>query len=104
MPDLETWVLVVDGAPAGEAPCAVDMSKPSAVLEWGALGERLGQRWDAGPPPWSPRELLPQMAEHCRLAMTAHQRRGESDSVAHWMYQMLALDVGAPEWGAALGK
>ncbi len=38
------------------------------------------------------------MAEHCRLAMTAHQRRGESDSVAHWMYQLLALDAHAPEW------
>ena len=28
----------------------------------------------------------------------AHQRRGESDLVAHWMYVLLALDTRAPEW------
>jgi hypothetical protein len=28
----------------------------------------------------------------------AHQRRGESDLVAHWMYVLLALDTQAPEW------
>lgn len=100
VPDLETWVLVVDGVADG-APCAVDTSRPRDVLQWSVLGQRLGKKWGE-PPPWSPREVLPQMAEHCRLAMTAHQRRGESDSVAHWMYQLLALDVGAPEWRVAL--
>ena len=38
----------------------------------------------------------------CRVAMHAHQRRGESDSVAHWMYITLAIDPRAPEWGRAL--
>ena len=33
-----------------------------------------------------------------RLAIQAHQRRGESDLVAHWMYVLLALDTRAPEW------
>mmetsp|Transcript_15657 Transcript_15657/g.39023 ORF Transcript_15657/g.39023 Transcript_15657/m.39023 type:complete len:605 (-) Transcript_15657:799-2613(-) len=35
-----------------------------------------------------------------RAVMVAHQRRGESDAVAHWLYQVLALDARAPEWGA----
>lgn len=37
----------------------------------------------------------------CALARTmvlAHQRRGESDFVAHWLYQLMALDAGAQEW------
>lgn len=37
-----------------------------------------------------------------RIAMQAHQRRGESDLVAQWMYVALALDPGAPEWNRAL--
>jgi hypothetical protein len=32
----------------------------------------------------------------------AHQRRGESDLVAHWVYVLLALDPQAPEWGHVL--
>jgi hypothetical protein len=34
--------------------------------------------------------------------VTAHQRRGESDYVAHWLYQLLALDTQAVEWGHVL--
>jgi hypothetical protein len=37
-----------------------------------------------------------------RTAMQAHQRRGESDLVAHWMYVVMALDPGADEWDWAL--
>lgn len=37
-------------------------------------------------------------AELARIMMTAHQRRGESDDVAHWMYQLMALDPHASEW------
>lgn len=36
--------------------------------------------------------------------MVAHQRRGESDLVVHYMYQVLALDPGAPEWERALQR
>ncbi|GBF98489.1 hypothetical protein Rsub_11699 [Raphidocelis subcapitata] len=41
-------------------------------------------------------------AELARMLVMAHQRRGESDLVAHWMYQALALDTRAPEWGHLL--
>lgn len=37
-------------------------------------------------------------AELARIMMVAHQRRGESDDVAHWMWQVMALDHAAPEW------
>lgn len=37
-----------------------------------------------------------------RTAMIAHQRRGDGDAVAHCMYQLLALDMQAPEWQTAL--
>ena len=33
-----------------------------------------------------------------RSVVQAHQRRGESDLVAHWVYVALALDPQAPEW------
>jgi hypothetical protein len=42
-------------------------------------------------------------SEMARTMVTAHQRRGESDLVAHWMYQALALDSRAPEWAHTLG-
>ena len=37
-----------------------------------------------------------------RIAMQAHQRRGEADLVAHWTYVALALDPQAPEWNQVL--
>lgn len=37
-------------------------------------------------------------AEFARVAIVAHQRRGESDAVAFWMYQLMALDTMAEEW------
>lgn len=37
-------------------------------------------------------------AEMARVMVTAHQRRGQSDEVAFWMYQSMALDANAEEW------
>lgn len=37
-----------------------------------------------------------------RTMVLAHQRRGESDYVAHWLYQLLALDSRAEEWAHAM--
>jgi hypothetical protein len=52
--------------------------------------------------------LRPLLAALCaslvKAAMVAHQRRGESDLVVHYMYQVLALDPGAPEWERALQR
>jgi hypothetical protein len=37
-----------------------------------------------------------------RAVMVAHQRRGESDAVAHWLYVTMALDPSSPEWACVL--
>ncbi|GAX82071.1 hypothetical protein CEUSTIGMA_g9499.t1, partial [Chlamydomonas eustigma] len=38
-----------------------------------------------------------------RTAMVAHQRRGESDAVAHCLFQLLAVQPDAPEWSQVIG-
>jgi hypothetical protein len=54
------------------------------------------------PAEWKEQTVLRTWQGLCRIAMQAHQRRGESDFVAHWMFICLALDPGAPEWNRAL--
>ena len=34
----------------------------------------------------------------------AHQRKGDGDAVAHCLYQLLALDLHAPEWSSMLAS
>lgn len=41
-------------------------------------------------------------ASLARSMVTAHQRRGESDFVAQWLFQLLALDSRAVEWSHVL--
>jgi hypothetical protein len=41
-------------------------------------------------------------ASFARSMVTAHQRRGESDFVAQWLFQLLALDSQAVEWSHVL--
>ena len=43
-------------------------------------------------------------ADMCRMMMSGHMRRGESDLVAHWMLQVMALDPLAPEWRHVLSS
>ena len=40
--------------------------------------------------------------ELLRTAIVAHQRRGDSDAVAHCFNQLLALDLTDPSWDAVL--
>jgi hypothetical protein len=54
------------------------------------------------PAEWQEQCVLRTWQGLCRIAMQAHQRRGESDFVAHWMFICLALDPSAPEWSRAL--
>jgi hypothetical protein len=51
---------------------------------------------------WQEQSVVRTWQGLCRIAMQAHQRRGESDFVAHWMFICLALDPSAPEWSRAL--
>jgi hypothetical protein len=40
--------------------------------------------------------------EMLRIAVVAHQRRGDSDAVAHCLHQLLALDLADPGWDPIL--
>lgn len=42
--------------------------------------------------------LVTVCAALARSVMMAHMRRGESEAVASWLYQVLALDSQSPEW------
>ena len=42
--------------------------------------------------------LLRVFTELLRTAVVAHQRRGDSDAVAHCLHQLLALDLADPGW------
>ncbi len=48
------------------------------------------------------RTVLAVWCELLRTAVLAHQRRGESDAVAHYMFQLLALEPRAAEWQHAM--
>lgn len=66
-------------------------------LQQNGDGQRvMGNLQDA---PWLPDKPVMQVwAEFAHVAVIAHQRRGESDAVAFWMYQLMALDTMAEEW------
>jgi hypothetical protein len=51
---------------------------------------------------WRNHSILLVWTSMLRVAITAHQRRGDSDAVAHCLYQLLALDPQAPEWAQTL--
>lgn len=42
--------------------------------------------------------LLAVWTELLRTAVVAHQRKGDSDAVAHCLHQLLALDLADPGW------
>ena len=54
--------------------------------------------------PWTERSVLRVWAGLVRTLVVAFQRRGESDAVALFLYQLMALDVAAPEWQRALAE
>lgn len=46
--------------------------------------------------------ILRVSTELLRTAVVAHQRRGDSDAVAHCFHQLLALDLTDPDWNVML--
>jgi hypothetical protein len=83
----------------------LDVSQNGKLLDAAASRTRYPHLQVAGTPPHEARQQQQQSgvvvvwASLARTMVTAHQRRGESDSVAHWLYQLLALDTQAVEWG-----
>lgn len=100
--------LFVDVTAKGRLLSAQEAS--GAFPELAGLGELVSRSGDVGPsavsaaqPPGLPldasgRHVIGVWAELARTMVEAHQRRGESDMVAHWLYQLMALDPSAREW------
>ena len=58
----------------------------------GVLAHRLGEK----------QLLLHVWTDVLQTAMVAHQRRGDSDAVAHCFHQLLAVDLADPGWAVVL--
>ncbi|KAL3151872.1 hypothetical protein ABBQ38_012834 [Trebouxia sp. C0009 RCD-2024] len=88
--------LQLPGADSSLPPCFVNPLKASVMSQEECQKQNPHMRMDV---PWLwDVSLISVLAEFARVAITAHQRRGESDAVAFWIYQLMALDTMAPEW------
>ncbi|GLI68291.1 hypothetical protein VaNZ11_012652 [Volvox africanus] len=76
----------------------VDVDKRGRVLD---PEEARGRYTDLQVLVSSPLELWCELA---RVMVIAHGRRGESDLVAHWLVQVLALDHRSAEWAAMTAR
>ncbi len=63
-----------------------------AEVHPGVLAHRLGEK----------QLLLHVWTDVLQTAMVAHQRRGDSDAVAHCFHQLLAVDLADPGWAVVL--
>lgn len=101
------WVLRFDpgidltSKVADEAAIYVDAGS-GEVMEGVAVRERYPALAGVSGEGWREQSVLRTWQGLARLAIQAHQRRGESDHVAHWVYLTLALDPQAPEWAHAM--
>ena len=104
------WVLLLDDpalqddAPLSSAPSLFLDPGKGDLLTPAACAERHPDVAGVSPGQWRQRCVLRTWQGLARLAIQAHQRRGESDLVAHWVYVGLALDPQAPEWARALSS
>ncbi|BDA50964.1 hypothetical protein COCOBI_17-1830 [Coccomyxa sp. Obi] len=65
--------------------------RSEVLLEFPHLGDHTGKG-----------AILRIWTEMLRVAIVAHQRRGDSDAIAHCLHQLLALDLTDPGWDAML--
>ncbi|KAL4438524.1 hypothetical protein ABPG77_000172 [Micractinium sp. CCAP 211/92] len=127
-PTAGPWALLLDCSSGSSSPGSSTSSSSAAGVgggSGGAAGGQAGRRWThamdactgelvdvAGAAQRYPglqlsakwEQLAPLVGwQHMvRTVIQAHQRRGESDLVAHWVYVLLALDPHAAEWGHML--
>lgn len=100
VPSPSSWFLRLDHSNQGEA-LYVDC-KNGSILNYHDMIEkhpRLGQMSMAE---WREQCVLRTWSGLVQLAIQAHQRRGESDLVSHWIFIKLCLDPLAPEWERAM--
>jgi hypothetical protein len=106
-PSQGQWLLwLEDGRVAKDAGCSsllfLEASKGKLLSGSEAAAAHPGLL-AAGPAAWHERAPLLAWRGVAAAAVQAHQRRGESDLVAHWSYVLMALDPGAEAWDHVLG-
>lgn len=104
-PEPSTWLLRVasdrkDGS-YHDAKKWIDC-KQGAVVGEDEMSARFPVLADYDLSRWRSESVLKTWQGLVDLALQAHTRRGESDSVANWLYVKLGLDVFALEWERAL--
>ncbi|KAI8114476.1 hypothetical protein M9434_002598 [Picochlorum sp. BPE23] len=100
-PNPLTWILRLDAGLAENAALYVDC-KEGILLTKSDMMKRFPSMGQISAADWRQQSLLRSWNGLIQLAIQAHQRRGESDWVAHWIYVKLAMDPFAPEWGMVL--
>mmetsp|Transcript_37435 Transcript_37435/g.93980 ORF Transcript_37435/g.93980 Transcript_37435/m.93980 type:complete len:135 (-) Transcript_37435:198-602(-) len=100
-PDPDKWLLVLPKAGENEEIVSAWVVDPSRKGQMMSLETSQSTYPQMAVPDYSGGGvslILDVYAEMARTVMIAHQRRGESEAVASWLYQVLALDSEAPEW------
>jgi len=100
VPSPSSWFLRLDHPNQDEA-LYVDCKNGSVLSHREMIQKhpRLGQMSMAE---WREQCVLQTWSGLVQLAIQAHQRRGESDLVSHWIFIKLCLDPLAPEWERAM--
>jgi hypothetical protein len=105
-PEPSTWLLRVvedgdsDGQGNGHNPVRWIDCKQGVVVD--DISARFPELATYSLSRWRTESVLKTWQGLVDLAIQAHTRRGESDSVANWLYVKLSLDVFAVEWERAL--
>ncbi|GLC36810.1 hypothetical protein PLESTB_000780600 [Pleodorina starrii] len=92
------------GGAHGDGVLFVDVDRRGRVLDAAEARRRYADLPSAPLPQLLPASPLELWCELGRVMVTAHGRRGESDLVAHWLVQILALDHRSPEWQVMSGQ
>eukprot|EP00877_Chromochloris_zofingiensis_P009573 jgi/Chrzof1/486/Cz01g17160.t1 len=113
-PAPNTWLIRAAATPsAPEGAVYVDVTRKGLLMDqtqymarYGSLGAQQsgspGSSHTAGSSRVPAAPVVAIWADMVRTLVLAYQRRGESDLVAHYLYQLLALDTNATEWQHAL--
>lgn len=101
-PDPDKWLLLVSPGPATASdapPFLVDPSRSGEIMSVDDSRKRYPQMEVPIDDGADLSGLVKICASLTRTVVVAHQRRGESEAVASWLYQLLALSPDAQEWG-----
>lgn len=100
-PNPLTWILRFDAGLAESDALYVDC-KEGIILTKSDMMERFPSMGQLTGADWREQSVLRSWNGLIELAIQAHQRRGESDLVAQWIYIRLAMDPFATEWSMVL--